>query len=202
MSKLSRRGFYTILEEPQYEGIPIIISHGSVNGYTSVYSDINYNDENGLFYGGDINFFDDEIVLVARSKGMFGLQLDERRIASRKEINKIRDSMPEEEKLEIYSGFLWNQMLHIARVLDTKGLNAWDSMCIGSDYDGVVDPMNGFWTACEFELLHQYVLQHIKNYQAISSNKFLKDENNIPANTIAEKLFSKNVMDFLSVNFN
>ena len=201
MSRESRREFYSLLEEDAYKNTPVIISHGNVNGHSTVYTDINHGTENGLFCGADINFYDDEIIKVAKSKGLFGIQLDERRIASSKELEKIKHSLPLETKMEMYSSMLWNQILHIARTLDSVNEPAWDCMCIGSDYDGVVDPMDGFWTSSEYSLLYEHVLQQVRNFLNITPNSFVKEGNNLSAEEIVEKLFSKNVMAFLSANF-
>jgi len=201
MSRKSRRDFYSMLEEDAYKNIPIVVSHGNVNGHSTVYTDINHGTENGLFYGADINFYDDEIVKVAKSKGLFGIQLDERRIASKKELDKIEHSMPVETKMEVFSSLLWNQMMHIARTVDAVNEPAWDCMCIGSDYDGVVDPMDGFWTSAEYKLLYDHLLLHVRNFMNTTPNSFNREDSNIPAEDIVEKLFSKNVMVFLSANF-
>ena len=68
MSRAVRLAFYNILETRYTdEKIPIIVSHGAVNGYPGL---TNYNGKvkNGLFNGDDINFFDDEIIRIARSE--------------------------------------------------------------------------------------------------------------------------------------
>ncbi|MBN1952521.1 MAG: membrane dipeptidase [Bacteroidales bacterium] len=201
MSRKSRRTYYAILEEEAYREIPVIVSHGSVNGHTTVYTDIVHEADNGLFYGSDINFYDDELVKVSKSKGLFGLQLDERRIASEKELDKISHRLPDEVRHERYAMLLWNQMLHIARTLDHVNENAWDCMCIGSDYDGIVNPMDGFWTVAEYELLFEYVLQHARNYLVTHPNSFDKPSNNLEAEEIIEKVTSGNVMQFLARHY-
>ena len=47
-----------------------------------------------LFNHVDINIFDDEIIRITKSKGILGLQLDERRIASKKAIRSSRIYFP------------------------------------------------------------------------------------------------------------
>jgi hypothetical protein len=61
--------------------------------------------------------------------------------------------------------------------------------------------MDGFWTSAEFGKLYDYVLQHVRNYITTHPNSFQKESNNKDPEEITEKLFTKNVMDFLSVNF-
>lgn len=201
MSKKSRREYYDLLVTDPYKQTPIMVSHANVNGYPTVYTDEKQDEDNGLFSGVDVNIFDDEIILVAKSKGLIGIQLDERRIASKKELKKVKGNISEEEKLKLFSGFVWNQILHIAKVLDTVGENAWEHHTIGSDYDGIVDPMNGFWTAKEYNLLYDYLLKHAKEYTADPAQALILPANNIPAEEIIEKLFSKNALRFLERNF-
>jgi hypothetical protein len=90
MSVKARSEYYRFLEvEHPGEVIPLIVSHGAVNGFRSplekVEDDLfNY----GKFQPTDINFFDTEIVRIAQSGGLFGIQLDERRLASEMELKK------------------------------------------------------------------------------------------------------------------
>ena len=58
MSRKTRTEYYKLLET-RYSGedIPVYVSHGAVNGYGSIYSSDPLSDENGLFWGRDINFF-------------------------------------------------------------------------------------------------------------------------------------------------
>ena len=49
---------------------------------------------------------------------------------------------------------IWKQIKHIAVVLDkTKRKDVWDVAALGSDYDGLVDPPNGYWTSDDFPIL-------------------------------------------------
>jgi microsomal dipeptidase-like Zn-dependent dipeptidase len=201
MSRKSRREYYRMLEDDKYRDIPIIASHCSVNGYHDVYSDEELNDEHGVFSGLDVNIFDNEIVIISRSGGIIGIQLDERRTASKKELDRVKKDMPEKEKLTILSGLVWNQVEHIAKVLDKAGEPAWDCQVIGSDFDGMVNPLDGFWTANEYRLLYDYLMDHAKTFMAKQGSKLKKPDNRIAAEEIIEKLFSKNANRFLEEHF-
>ena len=202
MSRKVRREFYNILGTDKYknEDIPIIVSHGAVNGYDSVYDDkASTSEENGIFFGKDINFFNDELVKIAESKGLFCLQLDDRRVASKTEAKKIKILMPKRKKLELRSKFIWNQIQHIAEVLDKNGLCSWDTTVIGSDFDGIVDPPNGFWTSEDFPLLYKYLTDHAKDYIQNKNNTLKNEKNrNIEPEAILNRLFTQNAMNFLT----
>ena len=78
------------------------------------------------------------------------------------------------------------------------GINAWDSVCIGSDFDGIINPINGFWTEEEMPLFEKYLKKHVCNYlgtaKLIQKNKFDADE------TVSKVMYS-NAMTFLKNNF-
>ena len=42
------------------------------------------------------------------------------------------------------SELVWKQIQYIAELLDDNDLFAWGNIAIGSDYDGLVDPLNSF----------------------------------------------------------
>jgi microsomal dipeptidase-like Zn-dependent dipeptidase len=202
MSRQSRREYYKLLAKPEYRNIPLIVSHGAVNGRPTIQNNEEHDEENDKFNGGDINFYDDEIVLLAQSNGLFCIQLDERRVVSKSERIKTNDIILPKKKLEARAGFIWNQIEHIARVLDSAQLNAWDSMCIGSDYDGIVDPLNGFWTAKEFKKLRFYLLKHAESFATSANFQFKNPANIISPQAIIDKIFYENSLNFLKNFYN
>lgn len=158
MSVTSRQDFYTLIDNTAaYKNIPIIVSHGAVNGMRSVATPKQTGSKVAKkFNPVDINFFDDEIIRIVKSKGIFGLQLDERRIASKKTLKNTKHSSRRSKIMHYRSELLWNQVQHILEVLDHEGLFAWDCMVIGSDFDGIIDPLNAFWTSEELPFLADF----------------------------------------------
>jgi microsomal dipeptidase-like Zn-dependent dipeptidase len=202
MSRLARRQYYALLQLPEYEleKIPIIVSHGAVNGRPTVYSNDFDNPDNGQFYGGDINIYDDELILIAKTQGIFGLQFDERRTVGKSQLKKIRFKLSRKKMLNTQSELLWNQIEYIAAVLDNAGYKSWDILCIGSDFDGMANPLNGFWTAKEFSLLSEYLLKHAQTFLSSSKNELSELNRNISPEEIVQKIFSKNALEFLQRN--
>lgn len=203
MSVKSRNEYYRFLEnEHQGEIIPLIVSHGAVNGFRSptekVEDDLfNY----GKFQPTDINFFDNEIVNIAQSGGLFGIQFDERRLASEMELKKTGPSLARRKMLFYKSKLVWNQIQHIAEVLNKHDLYAWGIQCVGSDYDGMINPLNGFWGAEEMPIFDSYLEKHAYNFLASSQSDSLKDFNKIKASDIVERFMRANARDFLRKNF-
>lgn len=203
MSVDSRKRFYTVrsaIGQINNENIPIVVSHGAANGMRS------FNDHSASFpdraqylMRKDINFYDDELVLIARSKGVFGIQLDERRVASKKGLKKSNSFFNKKKRRSKKAFLVWRQIEHIAEVLDTKGMPCWDIQTIGSDFDGVVDPINEYWTAGNINLLKQQLLPHAENY--LRNRQFNNLNNKIGAEKLLDKVFTDNAMRFIEINF-
>lgn len=201
MSINSRQEYYAILDNtPEYKKIPIIVSHGAANGM------ISFDDST---QGGsavaeelnpvDINFFNSEFIRIAKSKGIFGLQLDERRVANEKRLKATKNSLSRSKIMHYRSELLWNQIQHIAEVLDNEGLFAWDCLVIGSDFDGIIDPLNSFWTAEELPFLADFLERHAFNY--LKDRPFKVEKNNLDADEVIARIMSKNGLAFFKANF-
>lgn len=201
MSVKAREDFYALIDSSvAYKNMPIVVSHGAVNGMKSVAEAKQSGSKVAKkFNPVDINFFDEEIIRIAKSKGIFGLQLDERRIASKKTIKNTKKSTRRSKIMHYRSELLWNQVQHILEILDNKGLFAWDCMVIGSDFDGIIDPLNAFWTSEELPYLADFLERHAYNYMRKAS--FKVPGNNIKADEIIERIMTLNGNNFLKTNF-
>ena len=95
---------------------------------------------------------------------------------------------------------VWRQVQHIAEVLDKEGLFCWGIQSIGSDFDGIVNPINGLWTAENMKDLAEEMLNHANAY--LSKNLImLNDFNRINAETIVERVMHENAMGFIKRNY-
>ncbi len=203
MSVQARHEYYHFLkEEHSGEIIPLIVSHGAVNGLRSKEEKVEDDKFNyGKFQPADINFFDDEILRIADSGGLFGLQFDERRVASETELKKSGPHLNRRKMLYYQSRLVWNQIEHIAEVLNRHDRFAWGIQCIGSDYDGMVNPLNGFWTAEEMPLFDSYLEKHAHNFINSPRSQSLKEYNKLNASDIVERFMRGNTNHFLMKNF-
>lgn len=191
MSYQSRKEYYNILDTHYAdENIPIIASHACVRGSKEKAS---------LFMDKPVNFTDEEIVRIAKSGGLFGVQLDKNRIASSKELRKFKRCITKEMVLQRASLLIWRNVAHIAEVLDKAGLQAWNIQCIGSDYDGIINPINGIWTAAEYKKLKKYLYIHAERYMKGMALFRLNNINNrqISAERIIDSFMGENVITFL-----
>lgn len=204
LSTASRKAYYALLDS-KYSGekIPIIASHGACNGKHSIeqWDRIGLPEHRDWFCDIDINFYDSELVRIAKSDGIFGIQLDERRIGSAKAISESRISFPNKRKqLRKKALLVWRQVQHIAEVLDREGLFCWGIQSIGSDFDGIVNPINGLWTIENMKDLAEELLHHAENF--LSKNLImLNDFNRLDAHIIVEKVMRQNALDFIKRNY-
>jgi microsomal dipeptidase-like Zn-dependent dipeptidase len=203
MSVQSRNEYYRFLEtEHRGEIIPLIVSHGAVTGLRSHSEKVEDDLFNfGKFQTNDINFYDDEIIKIADSGGLFGIQFDERRLGSEAELKKTGPNLGRRKMLFHKSKLVWNQIEHIAEVLNRNNRFAWGIQCIGTDYDGMVNPLNGFWTAEDMPIFDSYLEKHAYNFIASSASDNLKDYNKTTASEIVERFMRTNAYHFLKKNF-
>lgn len=199
MSIKSRLQFYSLLDTKyKNEKIPVIVSHGALMGRTLNGKLNNISPELGkTFFAKDINFFDEEIITIAKSGGIFGLQLDERRLASPEKMKSLKHPIFLHKIRHVRAELLWNQIQYIAELLNKNRLPAWDIMAIGSDFDGIINPINGFLTAEDLNALMEYTERYAYNYMNDRGKKILSRRNQIKAAEIVQRIFSTNATAFL-----
>ncbi|SRX73760.1 amidohydrolase family protein [Aequorivita antarctica] len=204
LSTTSRKAYYNLLDTKYTsEKIPIIASHAACNGKHSIvqWDQVGIPEHREWFCDIDINFYDNELIRIAKSDGIFGIQLDERRIGSSKAISDSKMIFPNKRKqLQKKALLVWRQVQHIAEVLDKEKLFCWGIQSIGSDFDGIVNPINGLWTAENMKDLAEEMLDHAEDY--LSKNLInLNDLNRINAETIVERVMHVNAMEFINRNY-
>jgi len=201
MSVASRQQYYNLLSKnPDFKNVPIIVSHGAANGLKSFMD----RTQTGSGVASklnpvDINIFNNEIILIAKSEGIFGLQLDERRVVNKQTLKTTKKSFNRSKIMHYRSELLWFQIQHIVEVLDNEGLFAWDCIAIGSDFDGIIDPLNSFWTAEELPFVADFLERHAYNY--LKETTFKVKENNLEADEVISRIMSSNGLAFLKSNF-
>lgn len=213
MSAVARKEFLVLRKTKYNSEIPVIISHGVANGLPTLGATVSDFPELGNTFinpqedvrGGDgefkdhnlINFFDDELLEMVTSEGIIGIQLDERRLASDVTIKKVKHSFFRHKIMHYRSELVWRQIQYIAELFDKHDLYAWGNMAIGSDYDGMVDPLNSFWSAEEYDDLASYLERHAHNYFTDHSDRLKNSFNKITADLVIQNIFRDNAWNFL-----
>lgn len=203
MSPAARQEYYAhIAAFTGSNKVPVIVSHGAVNGLSSFASQFKTRWlDRDVFLNWPINFYDDEIKIIAESGGIFGIQMDERRIASDAAIKNARGVLQSRATIrKKRSEFFWNQIVYIAELLDSHGLFGWGIQSIGSDNDGIINPINGFETAEAFETLEQCLLDHATEYMTHQAPTRLTSNGNrsVTPDEIINRVMRNNANDFLS----
>ena len=147
MSIKGRLEFYDLIEAKYAkENIPFVISHGAVTGKSlSGKKDDPYC--LSFFNENDINFFDEEIIKVVASKGIFALQMDLNINCNIKKTEAHLKKKVSQLEIQDSAKIVWNQLQHFAYVCDRKGFFAWGNICLGTDFDGSIFPFPGVLTA-------------------------------------------------------
>ena len=196
LSPTGRKQFFG-MRKTQYPDIPIIISHGVCNGLPSMgVAHSNYPEIGSTFNDSEINFYDDEIVEMVLSNGIMGLQLDERRLANEETIKGTKHSIFRNKIMHYRSELVWKQIQYMAELLDAHDLFAWGNLAIGSDYDGIVDPLNSFWTMEQYPDLKSFVERHAFNYMQNNSSRLKNAFNKIGSDVIVQNIFQTNAWKF------
>lgn len=202
MSPLARKELYALRRNGALGNarFPLLFSHAACNGLRSYDNPVPGEFQTAASLNtASINLYDEEIIEIAGSGGLIGLQLDERRIVSPETRKRVKNSVLRHKIMHYRSELLWNQVQHIAEVLDRAGLFAWDCMAIGSDFDGIIDSLNGFWTAEELPYLADFLERHAYNY--MQRPNLGMDKNLIAPDQIIGRLFSGNGHRFLQEHF-
>ncbi|MEN1784928.1 MAG: hypothetical protein AAGF77_07270 [Bacteroidota bacterium] len=193
MNPRSRFAYYNLLNSEAYrqEGIPIIVSHGALKFMKKPDR-----------FTDDINFYNEEIVYIAKSQGIFGVQMDERRLLKRKPKMKKRDQKQRPKRLLYRKAYyVWRQIEAMALLLYKDPAfngDCWGIQAIGSDFDGIIDPLNGYWTHNHLSDLAHYLRLHAYNFLYTETGLALPDRHLLNAETIIEKFCFGNAQRFLA----
>lgn len=196
MSLQSRQEYFSLLKtEYANQKIPLIVSHGSVTG-TSLGGIKRSSNCADIFNDSDLNFFDEEIVGIAKSGGLFGLQMDTGNNADVKKLRIQSAFQRKETPLERSARIIWCQMQYVAELLDSHGLPAWNSISIGSDFDGNINPLPGILTAADIQPLATSLTALAEKFQA-SHALGLAVNRNMAASEVIHRFVFLNTVNFL-----
>lgn len=192
MSIQSRIDFYSMIEPindnaSQYTRIPILCSHAAVNGFETFeqaqkLKDRREHETDSFVSRFQINLTNQDLSAIFDSDGLIGICLHDGRMPGgrfRKKLIKAKKNRNILKKLHVQI-FLTNvfhivktNLVHIAaknvnRVTSRiNEIDAWKTIALGSDYDGIVDPFDVYNTAAEFKNLKSDVIHYLNNYEDV-----------------------------------
>ena len=220
MSIESRLDFYRIIES-KYPNLPIIYSHGGVNGLPNSYRKFDKNNEfikdkgkeirKNYLHPWSFNLYDDEIEQIYHSKGIIGIMLEDTRLGGKmatKAINKTLDGTY--QRRDEYIKVFMANAFHIVNVI--KKPDAWNIIAVGSDFDGAINPMNQYADASRFpelradliDFLYRVKQQKIQldatNY-VFSNQEIVALMYDLTPEQIVDMVMFNNTNEFLMQNF-
>ena len=203
MSLKTRKEYYRWIMAYNYldktDIIPVICSHGGVNGFKTMQGSLRKNDtepkrKRSYFNNWAINMSDEELGIIHESKGLFGLIIDKGIISGGKFMNKIGRIKDEIKIKEEYCRLIWDNILQGVRSINKK--TAWDIFSLGTDYDGAINHIPPYDGADRLPDLYMDLYRFMDKYSYMNNLWFgYKPEE------ILDKIFYKNVMDFCERNF-
>ncbi len=197
MSWNTRQSYYRFRAN-NYPQIPIIASHTAVNGLKWMDGQA-WSLRLGLnnpFYQWEINLYDDDVYEIVRSGGLIGILMDQR-------VNGVNNSITNVYSLKT----LWLQFQYIAEraaEVRTGSHTVWDNICLGTDYDGVIHPVDEFRMYDDFiddnngsgQKLYDFLLENATAYMQNPPASFL-DSDKLDPHLIVAKICYTNMRDFV-----
>jgi len=200
-----RQQYYEHLKINYSNTVPIVISHAAVGSPDGTMPP--------WFNPWTINLNNNDIEAICITNGIIGIELDQRILgfyelkdykkAHHQSFNKIGEKF----SLEL----IWNSIKYVAEkaAYYKNALPAeinfdepWDILAIGSDYDGVINPINQFPTLVQMPKLRKGLTTLISNYLSDPScDPVLKSLTSSTPIEIIDKIFYRNARRFLERNF-
>jgi microsomal dipeptidase-like Zn-dependent dipeptidase len=170
----SRRQVYEIAQEYR---MPVVASHIAASGrsYPSKEDTAKERRQSSTFNPWDINLHDEDLIAIARGGGLIGLILDERVLAGERLLEEVRrGQLP-----PLFP--LTQQIDYIYRRLTQAGISplaALQMLCIGSDLDGFIDPIDAVPTVLEYpSVLYPGLVAHFRRrYEAFRETGLSPEE--------------------------
>jgi|GEM_PF-309707 len=195
-----RKEYYQHIKKHYNNEVPVVFSHAAVGVET----------EEGWFNNWTINLNNDDIKAVWETCGLIGLELDQRLLGFDEYIDycKENDLKIRRHDPHFNAALIWNAAKYIAN--ESAGLlhntpgeertNAWSSICIGSDFDGLINPVNGYSTLRYFKELEKQLITYAREFLNEPS-RLLHRYSPSSAEELIANIMTNNGMQFLKRNY-
>ncbi len=197
------------------ERIPVIASHMGFGNHKTILDSIVLPDTDKTKYKNSedfntwsINLSKEEIGIIVRSGGIIGLNLDQRILSGQKRINKSKKFSNNEIKnndekvVQFWTQQIGENIIEIAKShIDSvesefEKMKVWNCICLGSDFDGMINPVDSFIVADEFTDLMDALKKYFEGNAA-----FEEISMGLSIEKILEKIMYQNVYDFVIRNY-
>ncbi len=192
----ARKELYKFIHLNSNQTIPIIYSHGAFSGLDKL-------DElftlylSGSTYKGfrtfETNVTTEDLWVLYQNKGLLGIMLDDHKLGRltlwqwlfRRDLRWV---------YLLVNNFM-TMVERLIKLYDAKN-DVYDIFAIGSDFDGVINPLNKYPTASHLPYLMQDFIKVLSN-----NSKFKKYNFGYTAYEIAQKVFWHNALNFILRHF-
>lgn len=199
MAARSRVEYYDLVKECLAKGdrIPVIASHCGYSGVKTLQDHIDcetmekddFCDSSGKFNAWNINMCDEDIEIIVKTRGMFGISFDQRILGITKEDLRLdKTRTPKRNGIQL----IWENIEAIAKsayanpnLTEEEKPQIWRCLTIGTDFEGLIDPVDPYPTALEYELFANNLVFEIDQARKNPENKHLA---HIHSREDAEKL--------------
>ncbi|MDN3670061.1 membrane dipeptidase [Echinicola jeungdonensis] len=172
MSARARREYYhdiiiPCMEAEDKETIPVIASHCGFSGIKDLNTHIekealekdDYFDPSGFFNAWNINMCEEDLKIIVQSSGLFGLSFDQRIIG----VPGLANNTPNNIR------GLWNNIKAVIKSIynrndlaEKEKNNIWNCITIGTDFEGLINPVDDYPTVLNFEDFEQNLIEIIE----------------------------------------
>jgi hypothetical protein len=192
MSIEARKAYYKHLDDKyKNDNIPIICSHGAVD----------------RFYNYDINMnCEMDIKRIYQSNGLIGLEMDQRILGynHNRFIKWIKAPFRRKSKNEfIQAGYFWQNLIEIAEYAYQNGFkdDPWKCICSGSDFDGIINPLNDYRSTEKLPDLYRYLIEYLNIYWQNNNSIIQKNHNGWNSENVIYRIMYKNAYEFIERNY-
>jgi hypothetical protein len=152
MSLEARKEYYDFLKQ-QKDNIPVVYSHGAMADEEDKY---------------EINLHVEDLDMIYKTEGIIGLEMDQRILGYNKHrLGKtIKRRIRPETQYYDDAVYFWRQIKVIAEYAYVTGHkeDPWKCIALGSDYDGIINPLNAYPDANWLAVLYQQLIVHLTQY--------------------------------------
>ena len=198
MAARSRKEYYELVKSCLTKGdrIPVIGSHCGYSGIKSLQDHIDleklekddYTDPSGRFNAWNINLCDEDVELIVKTRGLIGLSFDQRILGiTSTDIKEDKTRQNKRNSIQLIweniEGFVKSAYQN-SNLTESEKSQIWKCLTIGTDFEGLIDPVNPYPTALSFESMANdlvevidvarkestaHHLHHFKNKEEVSA---------------------------------
>ena len=203
LSAKARQEYYRELVVPSFKTmhpIPVIASHVAYSGIETLDDHITrmaeeknggYSERYGhKFNNWNINICDEDVITIYKSGGVVGINLDQR------VLGVAKDDM---KRTETHAGYVWQNIKSMMKAVvlsDDPGIKSKkeivNTFCLGTDFDGFIDPLDKYSTVLDFEQLAADLIEEIEKDAEKEQLLFGLD-----ATSFVQKVCFDNAYDFV-----